>query len=130
MKDLLTPRFRVIGEYPNCKFREGDLLQRIPRATDDWYHADIHAVVGGHDISELRKYPHLFRELKWYEDLDSKDFPKYCKVGLEVANSDDVCIDVEKNRIIHIGHSEYLFGKCTFLPATKEEYEEYIAKKQ
>jgi hypothetical protein len=61
------PKFEVVGLYPNCIFKVGDILERVPRATEDWYHdsSNTEYYVSSRLImlSELEAYPHLFRVL-------------------------------------------------------------------
>ncbi len=64
---LTIPRFLVIEEYPKCEFFKGDILQRIFHATHNIYHIDINSDVDGIALRNIRKYPHLFKEMLWYE---------------------------------------------------------------
>lgn len=125
MKDLLIPKFEVIADYPNCSFQKGSILERIPSATNNHY--SILPYIFGNTImfETLEKYPHLFRKMGWWESIKDEDFPKYCKVGLTIVNSEDICID-EKNNRIYAGQDEYWLNKCTFMPATEKEYTDYI----
>jgi hypothetical protein len=61
-KELTQPRFEVIETYPKSKFKKGDILERIPNATNDWYNADksLNADIL---LEEIEHYPHLFRKM-------------------------------------------------------------------
>lgn len=74
-KELLQPRFEVTSTYPNSKFLKGDILERIPRATNDWYNSDksINADIL---LEEIQKHPALFREMNWWEGRTAEQMPK------------------------------------------------------
>jgi len=74
--ELMMPRFEVIAEYPKCEFTTGQVLVRIKYATLDVYHSDEDACVGGMELSELEKYPHLFRKMDWWERRSIDEMPK------------------------------------------------------
>ena len=74
-KELLKPRYEVIAEYPKCQFKTGEILSRIKFATNDCYHTDLFAPVGGHLLSELEMFPHLFRKMDWWEFRSVENMP-------------------------------------------------------
>ena len=74
--ELLTPRFEVLMTYPGSSFLQGDILFRIKNATNDWYHINQFSSTAEIHLDTIRKYPHIFRELKWYEVRFAKDMPK------------------------------------------------------
>ena len=63
----MQPRFEVIETYPKSKFKKGDILERIPNATNDWYNADKSLINADILLEEIEQYPHLFRKLNWWE---------------------------------------------------------------
>ena len=75
-KELMTPRFEVIETYPKSKFAKGDILERIPNATNDWYNADKSLINADILLEEIEQYPHLFRKLNWREKRKIEDMPK------------------------------------------------------
>ncbi len=121
MNNLLTPRYKVVADYPDSNQPLNSLL--IQTSTVPLFENNINGCKMR--FSSIQKYPHIFRKLEWWENLPESNFPKFCKVGLVVVNSDDVCIDECNNRI-YVGQDEYLFHKCTLLPATEKEYTDYI----
>ena len=74
-KELLQPRFEVMSTYPNSKFLKGDILERIPRVTNDWYNSykSINADIL---LEEIQKHPDLFREMNWWEGRTAEQMPK------------------------------------------------------
>lgn len=73
---LLIPRFEVLEEYPNCKFKKGEILNRLKHATNNWYHTDENSINAEILLEEIEKYPHLFRKLNWWERRTAEQMPK------------------------------------------------------
>lgn len=135
IEELLQPRFKVIADYPNSDWKVGDILCRINRATENWYHTNYGAFVGGIHYNTLIKYPHLFRTLKWHENREVNELPKFLKFINDEGEIEFV-LKVEK----YIPHKdsntnwfafEYLWKNEPDLkrmslqgwtPATEEEY--------
>lgn len=78
-EELMTPRFQVIAEFPRCLFAKGTILLRIKNATNDVYHTNPNSPVGGINMKELLKYPHLFRKMQWWEGRKAEEMPKKVK---------------------------------------------------
>ena len=72
----MQPRFEVIETYPKSKFKKGDILERIPNATNDWYNADKSLINADILLEEIEQYPHLFRKLNWWEKRTADQMPK------------------------------------------------------
>lgn len=70
----LKPRWKVIATFPeNEDYPVGAILDR------DWC-----KYVNGEDESQgtiwkISDFPHLFKELKWYEEVDLEDMPKFIR---------------------------------------------------
>lgn len=139
--NLLTPRFKVIGEYPNCNFKKGQILQRILNATNDWYHTDLYACMGGYDISDLKKHPHLFRKLEWYEERTVEEMPKYLKHRIDINSENWTYEKVTKwdlkRKLGFINNSDReccdlgLWGaEQNYQPATEKEYLQSLKNSQ
>lgn len=75
-KELMLPRFEVIETYPKSKFKKGDILERIPNATNDWYNADKSLINADILLDEIEQYPHLFRKMNWWEKRTAEQMPK------------------------------------------------------
>ena len=74
--ELMQTRFKVMSTYPNSKFKKGDILERIPNATNDWYNADKSLINADILLEEIEQYPHIFRKLNWWECRNVEDMPK------------------------------------------------------
>jgi len=98
-KDLLVPRFEVLETYPNSKFKKGDLLERIPNATNDWYNHNKSLIDAEILLEEIEKYPHLFRKLNWWEKRTKEQMPKKLK---SLCNKDAKDFDIEKEEVYEI----------------------------
>lgn len=72
----MLPRFEVIETYPKSKFKKGDILERIPNATNDWYNADKSLINADILLDEIEQYPHLFRKMNWWEKRTAEQMPK------------------------------------------------------
>lgn len=124
--ELLKHRFEVIEEYPNCKFKKGEILIPIPRATNPWYHTDIHCPIGEIQLPELEKHPHLFRKMKWWEKRCEEEMPMYLKRNFGHNNFRYHKIlewDIKNSIGIDNDNVTVWFLKTyTFIPVSEEEY--------
>ena len=139
VKELIMPRFEVIAEYPNCEFKKGETLVRIKNATNDWYHKEIYASTAGILLSDLEKYPHLFKKLNWWENRKEEEMPKYLKHRMQVDSENWAYDKIEGwDMRCLVGWLDEEEMKCCsllswspeqgYFPAKKEDYENYIAK--
>lgn len=131
-EELLKPRYKVIALWPNSKdTRVGAIMV---------FDNGIQAYLGGNAtffsplvmINEVKKYPHLFKKLDWWEDRELADLPEY------------VCWSESKNREItkvvswdnHPAYGNYCYtvessgfknipGECKLMPATEQEYNDF-----
>lgn len=122
-EELLKPRYKVIADYPNSIWTVGEILPDFPEP---------------YAKENFGKYPHLFKPLQWWEERENKDMPEYvCHYGelfkvqewhIELAPKVSVFI----NPKIHSGYADHatdgpLYGDI--LPATEQEYSDYIKSK-
>ena len=124
-EQLMQPRFKVIADYPdNHRWNVGTILDR------DWsrYPGDDETK---EPIWKISDFPHLFKELEWWEEREVEDMPKYVK---SIANGSIVkevtTYSLNDNMFYadYRGYSLHYYLKF-FEPATKEEYEEYQESK-
>lgn len=125
-KDLMIPRYKVIADWP------GSLSIEVGQI--------ITGNVGevGAEMFRLDAFPHLFRKLNWYEERDIEYMPKYVKLSFDGKthfvhkverwtreNSDGQPLYEYFNKV------NYLTIGCVseLLPATEEEYNDYINSK-
>jgi hypothetical protein len=132
IQELLKPRYKVIADFPKCMYISGELLPR-----DSNWNFELFAE---HYVDEayLKKYPHLFRKLEWWEEREEKDMPEYVKdesgkilVAKWVMENSWLMKMVLYKSPGELQVAHYFVNKntmCFFLPATQSEYEAF--KKQ
>lgn len=115
-EELLTPRFKVIANYPNSPFKIGDILiQKINKPNT--------FLVEGRTYNDRYpdNYPAIFREMNWWEERDINDMPEYVKKAYK-----DTFYKIEKwhshNTMCRIVDKPYSGYVQSFIPATEEEY--------
>ena len=74
-KELLTPRYEVIADYPNSDFGVECIIQLKTIHPYSGYSFILGNTV--YSDSFFSKYPHLFRPLHWAEKRDVNDLPEY-----------------------------------------------------
>jgi hypothetical protein len=128
MEDLLKPRVKVISPWPNMDedyaIAVGDVLKLgkpVKRR----------ARSGGRFIPTKEftgEYPHLFKELAWYEERED-DFFKNIKYWKVVGKEYEV---VKKGSVITANDFKWWgFDKdelSNFFPATEAEYQSYLSQ--
>lgn len=117
IEELMKPRYKVIADYPQSIWRIGLNVPDFP-------------------IEYLEKnfkpYPHLFRELKWWEERTESEMPEYVKlpdwhdetIFCYFKIGDEYKYDKELDRVVHKSGGGTLIHY--FLPATESEYLNYI----
>lgn len=60
VSELLKLRYKVINLYPNCPYSLGEII-----------------IVEDPSVNIFRKYPLLFRKLKWWEGRCESEMPNY-----------------------------------------------------
>lgn len=115
--DLLKPRFKLIADYPGN-------TQNIDNITTEEATA-----------SYFRKFTANFKELKWWEERDVKDMPKYVLNKSAIPN---VAIKVDKwtweklagtECVIltaHSGDKKHNFNYPYLMPLTEDEFNSFI----
>ena len=119
-KELMIPRFEVIETYPKSKFKKGDILERIPNATNDWYNADKSLINADILIEEIKQYPHLFRKMNWWEKRTAEQMPK--KVMSILDDKGDTFEIQEWDMEILVGWIDKKERSCCSLLTFKPEY--------
>lgn len=126
ISELLKPRIKQIADYPDSPQRVGFIYQG-GGWSDNWY-------------KEMKIYPHLFSELKWWAERKVEEMPEYVwydtssiyekesLIVLKVAQwlqepDGEIWASVEGDKI---GYSSFFMTK----PATKTEYDQHIKTKE
>jgi len=127
MKDLTQPRYLVIADYPNSPFNVGNILTQHTQFNKDAYWVNDNLYTDRHP----EDYPHIFRLLHWWEFRDEKDMPEYVKgFGNQILKVQKWVL--RKNNFIAFALEdtiEYQFNASSCVPATLNEYNEYIKNK-
>lgn len=123
---LLEPRFKLIADFPGNNRKVGEVI-------------DFQDLPGWPTLEYYERYPHLFKKLEWWEDIKPEDVPTYVKTNPENARDGlvfkvfEVKEFVDGLGIIHSDeHNEYqIYSQHAtplkyFLPATCEEFDQYI----
>ena len=119
-KELMQPRFEVIETYPKSKFKKGDILERIPNATNDWYNADKSLINADILLEEIEQYPLLFRKLNWWEKRTAEQMPK--RVMSILDDKGDTFEIQEWDMGILVGWIDKKERRCCSLLSFKPEY--------
>lgn len=134
-EQLLIPRYKVIADYPNrpATMPIGHILTLNEFGAGKWWHK--HTEEEPIHIDEgFDKFPNIFRQLKWWEERNDAELPKYLKCYSPDGKVDFV-LKVERY-IMHkevdvIWAFEYFWkdekdikrmSMSEWFPATKEEY--------
>lgn len=139
IEELLKDRYKVTAEDTSMNFKVGDILTKcdLPRFEDHWV-TNKHLNNRKHNyIYKPEKYPHLFKKLEWWQEREESDMPGYVKNFAEDGTIDFV-LKVEKylkfKDLPVYPAFEYLWKNepipkrmslMCWLPATKEEYEQF-----
>jgi len=110
-------RFKVISTYPD-----------MTRNLHDIINIDIE---NERYVNFFKRFPHIFKELKWYEEIDINDMPMFLKdykIGKVVIK---VYKWIDNFQFISDSNKDINFKSDIriFIPATEEEYNNYILNK-
>jgi hypothetical protein len=135
-EELMTPRFRVIADYPNSLFKIGEILTGNQRLFCD------------KNSERYSDFPNIFQPLEWWEERSLEDLPKYLrfkdnvrtgylkindeeepfvhkvKVHFRYSTNEDYRYSSFKRFVSEWKEQEYNYNQ--FLPSTEEYYLEYI----
>ena len=147
MKDSMQRRFMVIADYPYSPYRINDIITMPENSgsfhlTTTSYRDEFGECVYQNNYSSLDnilKYPHLFRELSWWEGLRENEMPEYISY-VSLTLKDRYGNDESKTRIyLHITkwtknnkgiwyYNGSIYNEISDLyqPSTLEQYTEYI----
>lgn len=140
-KDLLTPRYKIIADYPNNTVRIGDICHIVNDFGQFSFGYPLHQ-------KTLDSYHYLFKKLEWWEERKIEEMPKYLKITERVDSHDnplpDVYVKVTKHFSEENGEwrddsynifcaKDYMtndmvssYNYSDWLPSTEEEYLNYI----
>lgn len=122
-EELLKPRFKVIADYPDSPFVDGQILvTRVGNFGKQVF--DIYRQFGNDDFVYPESYPHLFKKLAYYEDRNIKDLPKYIVNNTAIPKTIHEVIDwnIHDDEIVIAVTNEGSFYAWGTVPATQSEY--------
>ena len=113
----MQKRFIVIADYPDSIYTVGTVLDRE----------------GSYDSSNnvffYNKYPHLFRELSWWEHREISDFPEYVKYSTKgkIIKVKWIYVQDGEGKVqLENGGYRFTWSFNLFEPATESQYNEYL----
>lgn len=136
-EELMMPRYKVIADYPNRPLTMpiGHILTLNKFGASKWWHEYTDAEPLHLEEQTSRNYPAILKQLRWYEERDLKDLPKYVKDAFIPVSSEYHKVykmdlyEPETNTVIANGCK---FSFYSFLdtrrPATEEEYLSTLAQ--
>lgn len=123
-EQLMKPRFKVINDYPGAISRVGDLFMiGYLNAKQCWILCRDGKTVE-HSVHGPENYPHLFKQLDWWEDRDEKDMPEFFKINhsSRVVKSASHFVGSNKN-MFEVAHKNGCVFYDHVTPATQSEYD-------
>jgi hypothetical protein len=149
-EELLKPRYKVIAPYPDMPFSVGQVLL-LQKHKEGWEytwaeHDGFHSMT---DL-EMSEFPHLFKEMEWWEEREEKDMPEYVKINADecsfirgtvlkvdgvgrypdrikpLGNEGDlyVTLTIPEDTETHDAGEQVTMNVKNVLPATLSEYEQ------
>lgn len=136
-EQLLSPRYKVIADYPGSHFDVGDTLLYL-KLNSAYTYRRIGGIkhkswesIGQPTFKSPESFPHIFRLMDWWEERTPEDMPRFVKLPSGEVHS---VTTIEKD---HTGELFYNFigdesGIGMYFsfsePATQEDYNSYINK--
>ncbi len=130
-EELLKPRYEVIADFPDSKIPVGTILQLEYRPNNgNVWGTEIEGTPGIWDEGYIKDYPHIFKELGWWEKRSLDEMPEYVSMQL---NEGKVVIKVSGKQFLDKDFMRWKFGGHSlndFLPATESDYHLFINNQQ
>ena len=133
MNNLLTPRFKVIGSFPDSPFHEKEILDAVKYEENKFY-----LVRKNKKNYWVSQFPNIFRKLEWWENRTEEEMPKYLKSGMGNDNQIhkieywDMSFDKPIGVVKDLGYKKSvcdlgLFkNEYQYQPSTEAEYTDYM----
>ena len=117
--ELMSPRYEQIADYPGNDIEVGEVFE------PNEHFPEIY----------LKKYPHLFRKLSWWEHRKPEEMPEYLSHTIQGKTTYHkiICWDMSNLNYI-IGYEDERNGcnlgiwakEYTYQPATEQDYLNYL----
>lgn len=136
-EELMKPRYQVIADYPDNKLTIGDILMQYVENDTVWRHrwSDGHwADITVHNPSY---YPHLFKKLEWWEEREKyfwsdgkPSTPLFVSNIAKTVFGTAWGIDLSDGSFaLEVNGEKTDANLSNYIPATREEYDNYINSK-
>ena len=129
IEELIMPRYKVIADYPNNNYYDvGEIINLVVKSNGEYWNGEASYYL---TEKEIQKYPHIFRRLKWFEDRDEDIMPMYIKLIEAEGVAKVINYNVDSNTPCMVKVKALSVGTVNlydYLPATEEEYNDYIYK--
>ena len=111
-EELLKPRYKVVLAYPHSWIEVGEIIEN------------------NFDIFNLKDYPKIFKELKWWEERENEDLPKYLKIDDSVRKVIEWDLIYDKVIVTNlISQEERRNYIRIYTPLSEEEYLQFANQK-
>ena len=118
-EDLLTPRYKVIADYPGCPFKVGAVLEKVKTVSGKWFVRGMF-----HDPED---FPANFKKLEWWEERKGNEAPKYIKSNNIVYKVDRWSKSFQDTHWLGCFVNKTKYIPCEELtPATSDDYNAYL----
>lgn len=77
IEQLLIPRWKIIADFPSSPFKVGEYLIIDSILRSEIYEYDNFKFNGIFIFPH--EFPHLFKKLRWWEERENHELPKYIK---------------------------------------------------
>jgi len=129
-KYLNNDRYEIISDYPNSDFREvGIVIELVAENTYNYIKYDItYCSIINYNPAN---YPNIFRKLQWWESREIEELPIYIR-WVKNGKVTDVIVKGHwfyrspKDLVFISEDDGFSDSPKDTLPATKEEYDNYI----
>jgi hypothetical protein len=137
---LLMPRYKVVAPDTSGRWKVGDIytfVREVGQSQDEYKNQDGKEII----FNFFSVFPHLFRRMEWHEERELSDMPEYIKQSkgngvyrckwLVINNT--ICAHIKDLDPVTRGagwSEKPIYSMSDFLPATPEEYQDYINNKK
>ncbi len=132
-EELLIPRYKVIAEHPSSRLKLGQVFHLDQINPEGKWHQYTEAEPVHLEEDSHVKYPAIFKRLEWWEERNIEDMPKYLKVFDSIVvriiryNISQAAFPYAvAKKLNNKSNVNLLFGIDNLMPATEQEYKNYI----
>lgn len=135
VEELMRPRYKVIADYPDSKFKVGEILEQdMPIDYPGWFSTNRRSNNDGRFEEILKKFPHIFQKIEWWEERNKEEMPEYVRVAPNWPYRTGEVYKVESverrgaENLLKIETDVNPLDPMYFIPATQSEYQSFIQK--